>query len=133
MEPDEPQENKCGGCTVCMNACPTKAIESPGIIDVNRCIDFLTCKPGIVKRELREVMANRIVSCDRCQEVCPYNRRSKTVQKRIPRLDPMYRESPALIPLLHLNEKEFIRHYGDCDLIDNRPYILQKERHHGFG
>jgi epoxyqueuosine reductase len=119
MEPDEPKENRCRGCTMCLDACPTRAIESPGVIDVNRCIDFLTCKPGIVQKELREVMANRIVSCDKCQEACPYNRRSKISRKCIPRFDPRYRESPALIPLLHMCEEEFIRYYRDCDIIDN--------------
>ena len=119
MEPDEPHENRCGGCTMCIDTCPTEAIKSPGVIDVNRCIDFLTSKLGTVQRELREKMANKIVSCDRCQEACPYNRRAKTVQKHIPRFDPMYRESPALIPLLHISEDEFRHHYGDCGIIDN--------------
>ena len=118
MEPDEPHENRCGDCTSCIDACPTGAIKAPGVIDVNRCIDYLTCKPGTVQPTLREKMANRIVSCDKCQEACPYNKRSKTTKKQIPRHNPVYRESPALIPLLHLSEDEFIHHYGDCDIID---------------
>jgi epoxyqueuosine reductase len=69
--------------------------------------------------DLRGRMANKIVSCDRCQEVCPYNKKSKATKKNIPKFDPVYRESPALIPLLRLSESEFINHYKDCDLIDN--------------
>ena len=26
---DSPQENRCGSCTRCLNACPTKALEAP--------------------------------------------------------------------------------------------------------
>ena len=119
MEPDEPQENRCGGCKICSEACPTGAIKAPGVIDVSKCIDFLTCKTGEIQSNLRERMANRIISCDRCQEACPYNRRPRVTDKQIPKFDPRYRESPALLPLLHLSESEFIKNYSDCDIMDN--------------
>jgi epoxyqueuosine reductase len=126
LEPDDPQESGCGGCTACMAACPTGAIKAPGVIDANRCIDYLTCKTGLVSHDLRERMGNRIVSCDRCQEACPYNRKSKATRKAIPELDPRYRVSPALIPLLRTREEEFARHYADCDLIDNSPVSFRR-------
>lgn len=59
------------------------------------------------------------MSCDRCQEACPRNSRSKKTGKHIPRFDHRYRESPALIPLLHLDETEFSYNFKYCDIIDN--------------
>lgn len=126
FEPDEPSSGDCGPCQACIRACPTSAIQSPGVINVNRCIDYLTCRTGIIPRELRGRMGNRIVSCDRCQEVCPHNMQAKSIEKNIPRHNPSYRHSPALLPLLDLSDDEFKKHYLDCDFIDSRSDSLKR-------
>lgn len=65
----------CGKCTRCLEACPTAAFAAPGIVDARRCISYQTIEnKGVIPRELRAGIGNRIYGCDICLEVCPWNR-----------------------------------------------------------
>jgi epoxyqueuosine reductase len=66
--------NACGQCTLCMTACPTKALVAPGRPDPRRCIAYLTIEHrGSVPGELAAKLGERVAGCDVCQDVCPYN------------------------------------------------------------
>ena len=68
----------CGGCTKCIDACPTNAIVSPKVIDSNKCISYHTIEnKNEIPLELKGSFQNWIFGCDICQEVCPWNRKSK--------------------------------------------------------
>lgn len=126
FKPDEPISQNCGSCQVCQRACPTAAIKNPGMINVNKCIDYLTTKTGDIPRDLRSKMGNRLVSCDRCQEVCSYNKLVRPVNKAIVRFNPEFRYSPILIKLLNLSEEEYRKYFFDCDFINPRREYLQR-------
>jgi epoxyqueuosine reductase len=75
IAPDEPEQDHCGACRRCLDACPTDAFTAPYQIDARRCISYLTIEhKGHIAREFREPMGNRIYGCDDCLAVCPWNK-----------------------------------------------------------
>ncbi len=119
LEPDPPVGANCGQCEACLRACPTGAIVSPYVLDNRRCISYLTIElRGAIPLELRPLIGTHIFGCDICQEVCPVNRVAERRLRaggrlglRGERLEFQPRtavgSSPALIPLLELDEEGF--------------------------
>ncbi len=72
---DEPfGNNLCGSCTRCMDSCPTGAIIAPILLDANKCLSYLTIETkNDIPETLAQSLSNRLVGCDICQQVCPWN------------------------------------------------------------
>lgn len=69
----------CGGCTCCMDACPTSAIIAPYVVDGSKCISYFTIElKENIPSEVKGKFENWIFGCDICQDVCPWNRFSKS-------------------------------------------------------
>ncbi|MCU0770241.1 MAG: tRNA epoxyqueuosine(34) reductase QueG [Verrucomicrobia bacterium] len=107
LEPDAPEQNRCGTCARCLAACPTQAITAPFQLDARRCISYLTIElKGPIPEEFRPALGHRIFGCDDCLEVCPWNRfaSESRLLKSCRRAD---LDTPDLVELLALDGTSF--------------------------
>ncbi|MDQ2966778.1 MAG: tRNA epoxyqueuosine(34) reductase QueG [Actinomycetota bacterium] len=64
----------CGSCTLCIDACPTGALDEPGLVDSTKCLSYWTQAPAAIPEEYRAELGAQVYGCDICQDVCPWNR-----------------------------------------------------------
>lgn len=94
LEYDTPVTDHCGSCTACLDACPTQAIVEPYVVDGSKCISYFTIElkdsiPTSVKGQFDDWM----FGCDVCQDVCPWNRFSKSHR------EPLFNPNPQLLEM----------------------------------
>lgn len=91
---DKVVRDHCGNCTRCIDACPTQAIVAPYILDARKCISYQTIENhGEIDPALEGKFENRVFGCDICQDVCPWNLKSKAHH------EPAFMPSPELMNL----------------------------------
>ena len=99
----EPMENQCGHCTLCIDSCPTHALEKPFYLDASKCLSYLTIEyKGTVSGENGKKMGDCFFGCDRCQEACPFN--EGEISRRI--------SMPPTDEFLGMEEEDFKEMYG---------------------
>ncbi len=109
---DAPMADHCGSCRACLEACPTAAFPSPYQLDARRCISYLTIEhQGVIAREFRAAMGNRIYGCDDCLAVCPWNKFASLGReaKLAARAD---RDDPDLASLAVLDDAGFRQRFA---------------------
>ena len=74
IEATPPLELDCGRCRLCIDACPTGALDEPGVLDATKCLSYWTQAPTSIPEEYRAELGDRVYGCDICQDVCPWNR-----------------------------------------------------------
>ena len=72
---DQPVENRCGTCTKCLRACPAQCLSERGL-DARKCLSYLTIeyRGEELPEGTGEQMGEMFYGCDRCGDVCPWNR-----------------------------------------------------------
>ena len=111
LEPGVAPPDRCGTCTRCIDACPTRAIIPTGrsnpawALDARLCISYFTIElRAAIPAEARPALGANIFGCDICQDVCPWNRRAPVSTDRafVPR-----DFAPPLARLAALDESAF--------------------------
>jgi epoxyqueuosine reductase len=107
LAPDAPSGDHCGQCRACLDICPTAAFPAPYQLDARRCISYLTIElKGLVPREFRPALGNRIYGCDDCLAVCPWNKFAQASHEmRLQARDAL--KTPALEDLARLDDPAF--------------------------
>lgn len=75
----------CGSCTRCIDECPTDAILPNKVIDGSKCISYFTIelKDALIDEQMKGKFDNWMFGCDTCQDVCPWNRFSKSTAETV--------------------------------------------------
>ncbi|WP_026450821.1 tRNA epoxyqueuosine(34) reductase QueG [Aequorivita capsosiphonis] len=94
LEYDTPVTDHCGSCTACIDACPTNAIVADRVVDGSKCISYFTIElkneiPVSEKGKFKDWM----FGCDICQDVCPWNRFSKSHN------EPLFNPHPEMLSM----------------------------------
>jgi epoxyqueuosine reductase len=99
----------CGSCTACIDACPTQAIIAPAVVDGSRCISYFTIElKEAIPESYKGMFDDWTFGCDTCQDVCPWNRFSKTHN------EPLFDPNAELLELekrdwIEMTEETFAR------------------------
>ena len=101
IEPAPVLELDCGSCRLCIDACPTGALDEPGVLDATKCLSYWTQAPSPIPEEHRAELHDTVYGCDICQDVCPWNR---GVEKR--RQDASYDGAQPTVSLRHWLEED---------------------------
>jgi epoxyqueuosine reductase len=122
LEPTPPLRVDCGDCTLCMDACPTDALDVAGILDATRCLSYWSQSPASIPVEYREPMGAHVYGCDICQDVCPWNR---GIEKRRADAEPG-EAHVSLLEWLTLDPDELRRRYDRLYVPRNDGRWLQR-------
>ncbi len=91
---DHPVTDHCGTCTACLDACPTRAIVQPYVVDGSKCISYFTIElKDNLPQEMKGKFEDWAFGCDICQDVCPWNRFSSAHR------EPLLQPNPDLLAL----------------------------------
>jgi epoxyqueuosine reductase len=109
LRADEPIRRRCGSCTLCLDACPTRAFVGPRNLDARKCISYLTIEHrGSIPLEHRRAVGPWLFGCDVCQDVCPYNQAAGLAQGTLAAFEPAGRWEQAEVGrFLQMTEAEF--------------------------
>lgn len=92
LDYDHAVTDHCGTCTACIDACPTEAIVAPYVVDGSKCISYFTIElKEAIPTEMKNKWDDWIFGCDVCQDVCPWNRFSKSHN------EPLFYPHPELL------------------------------------
>lgn len=94
LEYDHAVTDHCGTCTACLDACPTQAIVEPYVVDGSKCISYFTIElKNELPNEMKGSFDDWMFGCDVCQDVCPWNRFSKSHN------EPLFNPHPELLSM----------------------------------
>lgn len=134
LDYDKPeQKDYCGLCRICIEACPTGAINNNKTIDCRKCIAYQTLESKTqIPEDIVAKLEGRVFGCDRCQEACPWNNQLK--QHKTPQFElPEEVERMSAEDWKNLTRKDYKRLFKEsaigrrsyCRFMDNIEAAIQ--------
>jgi epoxyqueuosine reductase len=122
LDATPPLDADCGECRLCVDACPTGALDEPGVLDSTRCLSYWTQSRAPIPVEYRAPLGDRVYGCDICQDVCPWNR---GVEKR--RAGETHGEAfVSLVDWLEADDADLRARYDRLYVPRNDPRFLRR-------
>ncbi len=104
LDYDYATTDHCGSCTACLDACPTEAIVAPYVVDGSKCISYFTIElKDNLPQEMKGKFNDWAFGCDVCQDVCPWNRFSKSHS------EPVFNPNPELLSMTKKDWEEITK------------------------
>ncbi|MDQ3890198.1 MAG: tRNA epoxyqueuosine(34) reductase QueG [Actinomycetota bacterium] len=125
IEPAPPLALDCGSCTLCIEACPTDALDEPGVLDATKCLSYWTQSAHSIPEEYRIELGTQVYGCDICQSVCPWNRGIEKRRADAP-LPPDAEPSVSLVEWLEASDAELRERYDRLYFPRNDPRYLRR-------
>ena len=115
----------CGSCRLCVDACPTGALDEPGVLDARACLAYWAQAPAPFPVEMRAELGAHVYGCDVCQDVCPWNR---GIEKRRADVEPEGDAEPvvSLLDWLAADGGELVDRYDRLYVPRNDPRWLRR-------
>jgi epoxyqueuosine reductase len=125
IEATPPLALDCGSCRLCIDACPTGALDEPGVLDATKCLSYWTQAPAPVPDGYRAELGGMVYGCDICQDVCPWNR---GIEKRRSDMDPHGDATPtvSLREWLERDGEELVSELDRLYVPRNEPRWLRR-------
>ena len=123
LEPTPPLDLDCGSCRLCIDACPTGALDDPGTVDSNKCLSYWTQSKHVAPEPYREALEDRVYGCDICQDVCPWNR---GVEKRRAEDEAQGEPFVSLVDWLEAEDDDLRTRYDRLYFPRNDPRFLRR-------
>jgi epoxyqueuosine reductase len=117
-------ESECGTCRRCQVHCPTGALSVDYELDARLCLAYWTIEHrGIIPLRFWHWLGDYYFGCDKCQTICPFNRRDKLSA------DPTLRAQaiPAdLADVARMDQSQYERYFGGTPMTRAKREGLQR-------
>ena len=126
LEPTPQLALDCGSCRLCIDACPTGALDEPGTLDANRCLSYWTQSKHPIPEAYREALEDRVYGCDICQDVCPWNRGVEKRRAAAAEAGPDAEATVSLVDWLEAEDADLRVRYERLFVPRNDPRYLRR-------
>ena len=125
IERSTPLELDCGACTLCVDACPTGALDEPGALDSTKCLSYWSQASGPIPENYREEFGDQVHGCDICQDVFPWNR---GIERRRAEQEAPHEteETVSFVDWLEADDRELRRRYERLFFPRKDPRYLRR-------
>lgn len=125
IEGSAPLGLDCGSCRLCIDACPTGALDEPGVLDSTKCLSYWSQASESIPEGYREDVGDQVYGCDICQDVCPWNR-GVELRREHDGLDSGAEPSVSLVDWLAAEGDELRDRYDRLFFPRNDPRYLRR-------